>query len=121
MNESSGKTVLIIDDEVMVRNVLRRMLAMKGHEIFEATSGEAAIKMFEANPTRITNVLLDLSMPGMSGEATFDALMKINPSVSIIVTTGFISLNLKNSLLAKGAVTILEKPFEMDKLLKFIK
>lgn len=117
---SSNKTILIIDDEEMIRNVISRMLKTKDYQVLEAVNGEQALEMLADNLTSVNFVLLDLSMPGMSGEETFDRLKQMNSELKIIISTGYISNDLKNDLIRKGALKIMEKPFEMKDLLDLI-
>ena len=82
-------TILIIDDEAPVRAVSERMAQTLGFSALCATDGDQGIQLFELYRTKITVVLLDLAMPGLSGEETLVRLRAIDPSLRIILMSGF--------------------------------
>jgi PAS domain S-box-containing protein len=81
-------TILVVDDEQVVRHVAKHSLERQGYEVIVAESGPAAIDILRNHRERVQLVLLDLSMPGMSGEETLPQLRNINPHVQIIVSSG---------------------------------
>lgn len=83
------QTILVVDDETLVREVTTRMLKGRGFRIISASDGQEAINIFEEKNTDIDAVLLDLTMPVMGGEEAFAQLQRINPSVPVIVTSGY--------------------------------
>ena len=82
-------TVLVIDDEEIVRELARRALERNGYNVLVANDGLSAIDMFRRRPENIDVAILDLSMPGMSGEETLPELRKIRPDVKVLVSSGF--------------------------------
>ena len=86
----SGKTqVLVIDDERTVRQTCRAMLARSGYEVLLAENGREGVEMFSAFADQISVILLDLAMPVMAGDRTFDEIRSICADVPIIVMTGY--------------------------------
>src|SRR5690606_11828704 len=73
--------VLLVDDEEAVRGIARRVLERGGFEVVEAENGEEALARFEEQPDAVTAVVLDLTMPGLGGEATFQALRRARPDL----------------------------------------
>ena len=84
-----GSTVLVIDDEEEIRDVVQAVLSSRGIAVLTAESGRQGLDLFRQHADRIDVVLLDMNMPGMSGEAVFEGLRSINPKVRVIVSTGY--------------------------------
>jgi CheY-like chemotaxis protein len=85
---SSG-VVLLVEDEVMVRNMVRIMLERLGHEVMTACDGIEAVEVFTSNRERVKCVLLDITMPRMGGLETISALRAIQPDLPIILCSGY--------------------------------
>ena len=111
-------TILIVDDEDMVRRVCRHMLAKQGWRVLEAAEGAQGLALFRQRPDAITCVLLDLSMPNMGGVEVFRAMRLIRPDVRIILTSGFSSDQSTSAQLAgEGLAGFIQKPFTTQTLL----
>ena len=81
--------VLVVDDEQVVREMAKRALERHGYTVLLADSGLAAIDVFRRHPGDIALVVLDLSMPHMSGEEALPELRKIRPEVKVVVSSGY--------------------------------
>jgi DNA-binding NtrC family response regulator len=115
MSAAQRLEVLVVDDDPLIRDALRRVLEHAGHAVSEAESGEQAIELLESR--RVDAVLLDLNMPGIDG---LDALLRIReiaPDTGVIVVTGEASI--ENALKAgqRGAFDFIEKPPDRERLL----
>ncbi len=111
-----SESVLLIDDEEMVLNVSRELLEGLGYQVLTAASGKEAISILEAKTGEIDLVVLDLTMPEMSGEETLNRLKSINPNVPVLVSTGF-SINEKlREVLQQNCTGFIQKPFNLQKL-----
>lgn len=82
-------TVLVVDDEAILRETSRDVLTEFGYRVLDAARGEEAIRLVEAHGDIIDCVLLDLSMPGLSGRETCQRLLQIKPDLKIIVVSGY--------------------------------
>ena len=82
-------TVLVVDDEQIVRDTAKCSLERRGYEVLLAENGPAAIDVVRSEGHRIGLVLLDLSMPGMSGEETLPHLRSSGPELEVIVSSGY--------------------------------
>jgi len=82
-------TVLVVDDQEVVRKVVKRGLERYGYQVLLADSGPAAMDVCKRHPGEIALVVLDLSMPGMSGEETLPELRKIRPGIRVMVSSGY--------------------------------
>lgn len=114
------ETLLLIDDEPMVLAVSSRILARLGYSVMTASSGEAAIQMVRTYQGRIHLAILDLGMPGLSGEETFPFLREAHPEMRIIICSGYERDSVAESLLQSGAAAFIQKPFSMEELAKVL-
>ena len=104
-------TVLVVDDETAVRTISARLLGKIGYQTLEAGGGEEALELYRGNPN-ISFVVLDLTMPGLSGQQTLKKLREINPGVRCLLASGYSSTGLEG---IEGEHFI-QKPFTLDKL-----
>lgn len=109
-------TILVVDDEALVRRSVQRMLERSGYDVMTADSGQSALKLFREEHQDIDLVLLDLSMPKMSGRMCFDELKAIQSSVQVLISTGHGSPADTAEMLTKGALGVLTKPYSMLEL-----
>ena len=86
--QGSG-VVLVIDDEQVVRDMAKKALERHGYTVLVADGGLAAIDLLKRHPGNIDLAVLDLSMPGMSGEETLPELRKLRPEVKVFVSSGY--------------------------------
>jgi CheY-like chemotaxis protein len=82
-------TVLVVDDEPVVREMVKRALELYGYTVLVADCGSAAIHTFQRHAQLIDLVILDLSMPGMTGEETLPELRKIRPDIKVVLSSGY--------------------------------
>lgn len=111
------ETILVVDDELIVRQMVQEVLKEYGYKVVVAASGQEAVDLYEDVVDEVDLILLDMVMPGMSGEATFRALRKIHPEAKVLLTTGFASEGQSDSLLKDGALSIIHKPYKSETLL----
>ncbi len=78
-------TVLVVDDEALIRIFAKESLELGGYEVLLANGGAEAVAIFEEDPRRIDLVLLDMTMPRMNGEETFRALRRIRPVLKVLL------------------------------------
>ncbi|MCB0274048.1 MAG: response regulator, partial [Calditrichaeota bacterium] len=109
-------TILIVDDEKYLREVLVSMCKFLGFRCMEAGSGEEAIRLYEKNRDLIDYVILDFAMPGMNGKQTFDALKAIHQKLRVILCTGYADQRVINQLTRNEGVIYLPKPFTIELL-----
>lgn len=105
------KKILIIDDDISINNLLNEILIGNGYSVFRAWSGTEALMMLEK--CRPDLVILDLMLPGMTGEELLPEL----DGIPVIVLSAKISVKDKISLLSLGASDYITKPFDTDELL----
>ncbi len=116
----STGTVLVIDDEELVRDVVEDTLRSEGITVSLAANGTEGIRLFRDHWREVGVVLLDLSMPGLSGEETYRLLREIDPSVKVIFSSGY-SANDALSMLPEGDTTnFIKKPYKGTSLVEMI-
>jgi signal transduction histidine kinase/ActR/RegA family two-component response regulator len=114
-------TVLVIDDEAMVRETARNTLERIGYSVIEAEDGEAGIGQFAKQAGKITAVLLDFTMPGLSGLETFQRLKQIRPDVPVILSSGFNETEVARMFNGEGIAGFIQKPYTIDALASKLK
>ena len=87
--EPTKNIIVIVDDEEMVRSVAARMIERTGFSVLTASHGAEAVELFRERHDEIACVLLDLNMPHMDGEETFEELRKISGDVPVILSSGY--------------------------------
>lgn len=104
-------TILVIDDEEVVRNVTKRMLTRLGYTPLVAEDGPTGIEIFQKHKEEIVCVLLDMTMPKMSGEATFQHLKSIDPNVRVLLMSGYSEQEASHRFMGKGLAGFMQKPY----------
>ncbi|MDE0853249.1 MAG: sigma-54 dependent transcriptional regulator [Nevskia sp.] len=107
-------TILVVDDEPKLREVLAATLQELGYQTRTAGSGAAALEQFESDPTDL--VLSDLRMPGMSGQQLLAELRRRAPNVPVVLMTAYGTVKDAVQAIKDGAFDYISKPFEIDEL-----
>ena len=118
---SPRSCVLVVDDEDDLRRVYRRLLEFSGYEVLEASDGEKALELFRQDPQRIDCVLLDLSMPKLSGDETRKELHALRPELPIVIMSGFSEQELLWRFEGGNLAGALKKPIASARLLETIR
>lgn len=111
-----GERILVIDDEDAVRNVIGLSLSHLGYHVDTAPSGLEGIDKFKSEDDGYHLVILDLLMPGLSGEETFTRLRSIDHALPVLIVSGFSSEHVVKRVLAEGAKDFIQKPFSIEVL-----
>jgi CheY-like chemotaxis protein len=109
-------TVLLVDDEDIVRNVAKNMIALLGYEVVTACDGDEALQIYKLNPAAISCVVLDLSMPKMDGEACLRELRGLGHDAKVVLSSGYDENELLERFEGKGLSGFIKKPYKMDQL-----
>jgi PAS domain S-box-containing protein len=114
-------TVLVVDDEAVVRDVSRRVLERGGFHVRLAENGRRALEVLDQNGAGIAIVLLDLTMPELSGEETLIRLRQRWPHLPVILTSGYSADADTSQLLSRGAAGFIQKPYPAGELLRLVR
>jgi len=112
--------ILLIEDDAMVSLAAVATLRSLGYEVTHATDGKRGVELVRETPERFRLVLLDLRMPGMSGEATFDALFEIAPRLPVLIWSGYAAEQDVSGMLRRGAAGFVQKPYRVAELSRAI-
>ncbi len=109
-------TILVVDDEEVMRSYTESMLIECGYNVITGTNGEEAVELYKNNSDVISGVILDMVMPVKSGYEAMKDLIKINPDLKIMMTSGLYSKTLIDDVINAGARDFIEKPYSMLQL-----
>ncbi len=109
-------TILLVDDEEMIRNIGTEMLEFLGYRVYAAGGGEEAGAIYQDGKDEIDMVIHDLIMPRISGVETFDRLRAIRPDVRVLLSSGYSVDGQAQKLLERGCRGFLQKPFRLEEL-----
>jgi len=104
------ETILLVDDEDEIREVMKDILGMLGHEVLDAADGETAVELYRVHGDRIKLVILDMVMPGMSGGQVFDRLKNLNPDVKVLLSSGYSINGEAKTIIERGCRGFIQKP-----------
>jgi PAS domain S-box-containing protein len=106
-------TILVVDDEPLLRKVAAKLLQKLGYQVLEAPDGETAVALVREKGAQIDLVLLDMIMPGMDGHQTLERLRALNPSLPVLMCSGYSE---GENLRLPAGVSFLPKPYPLETL-----
>ncbi|HEY6339884.1 MAG TPA: ATP-binding protein [Bryobacteraceae bacterium] len=119
--QSGAETILLVDDEEILRRAVATMLRARGYSVLEAGEGSAAVELFRSHLTQVDVVVLDLTLPGLSGREVFAELRKMAPAVKVIVTSAYGRGRVLAEIGGEPALPYLRKPYQIKELLYVIR
>ena len=119
---STGKeTVLLVEDEELLRTVVQATLEASGYKVYAAVDGREAVDVYKQHQKEISLVLTDMGLPKQTGVDVFQQIKEINPMIKVVLASGFISLDQKSELLKAGANGFIQKPYVLSDILQRIR
>jgi two-component system, cell cycle sensor histidine kinase and response regulator CckA len=115
---SQSGSVLVIDDEEVVRRTAKATLERGGYDIVLAENGLEGIQLFLTLANKISVVLLDLTMPGLGGEETLRQIQAIRPEAKVILSSGYNEVEVIRRFTGKGLAGFLQKPYTSAALME---
>ncbi|MEZ5305849.1 MAG: sigma-54 dependent transcriptional regulator [Pyrinomonadaceae bacterium] len=119
MSSDANVNVLVVEDEELMRNILRELLEGEGYSVLTADSAETALEIFPMHEIAVT--ISDIKMKGMNGIDLLDSLKTIDESAIVIIITAYSSVDTAISALRKGAYDYVTKPFVNEDLLQRVR
>jgi CheY-like chemotaxis protein len=116
-----NETVLLVDDEEMILETGERILQYLGYKTMVAPGGKEAIETYREKKDEIDLVILDMIMPEMSGEDTYNQLKEINPDIKVLLSSGYSANGLAKKILGRGCNGFIQKPFSLKELSESIR
>lgn len=123
LDEAPGgtETILVVEDEPMLRDLLQSALEQKGYAVLTAADGEEAVHVYLKNDRRIALIVSDVGLPKMSGVQVHATIKEICPDVRFILASGYLEPDQKRGILAAGVKEFIQKPYEFDEILRTIR
>src|SRR5258708_34841565 len=112
-------TILVIDDEEIMREILETLLTREGYQVRLASSGAEGLELARGFP--IDLAIVDIMMPGLDGIATLDELKRIDEDLAVIIITAYASVKSAISAMKNGAFDYITKPFKNDEVLVVVR
>jgi len=113
-------TILVVDDEKLIRETTQRALETFGYTVMATADGRQGLDIYIANKDTIDAVILDLTMPKMTGQMMFQQLLELSPEVKVIISTGHLEPDEDQGILSQ-AKGFLAKPYTIKKLVQTVK
>jgi DNA-binding NtrC family response regulator len=111
-------SILVVDDDSLVRQTFGEVLAASGYEVTLADSGMAALALLDAAQPDV--VLLDIAMPGMNGLDTLARIISRRPRLPVVMITGYADIDLATEAVRRGAADYVHKPVDLDDLARSV-
>jgi PAS domain S-box-containing protein len=108
-------TILVVDDDAMVRRLTRRAVALHGFDVIEASDGQEAVDLYRRHPGRIAAVVIDMTMPRMSGDEAMREIRAFDPGARVVIMSGFASEEAYDRV-AEQPDAFIQKPFTLETL-----
>ena len=116
-----ARTVMLVEDEELLRELGIMMLESDGYRVLAAKDGMEAVEMFEAHAEEIGLVVCDLGLPRLGGRDVFLRMKEIKPSVRAIVASGYLEPNMRTEILRAGVIDTVQKPYDFRELIERIR
>jgi len=121
MPRGGSETVLLVDDEEFIRDLGSRILTKAGYTVITASNGKDALAVFQRRIDEIALVLLDVIMPGMGGKQCLKGLLSLDPSVKVIIASGYSAHGVTKEALASGAREFVNNPYDIRQVLQMVR
>ena len=118
---AKNETILFADDETVIRNLGKQFLERLGYQVLLAADAEEAVKLYEENQTKIHALVLDMTMPKLSGRQMLQKILESNPSAKVLITSGYTSEGTPEELVKMGAKKFLPKPYTIIPLARTLR
>lgn len=115
-NSNNLSTILVIDDNELIREMAAEMLNKLGYNVIVCRNGNEAVKLYSVHSEKIYLVLIDIIMPGIDGYETYTQLKNINPWIKAYFISGYSVNDKTHRFLAEGALGIIQKPFRINEV-----
>ena len=115
---SKKGSILVCDDEEIMRDVLETILSSAGYKVELAKTGEEAVERYSGWPFDV--VLMDVSMPGMGGLTALEELIRLDSEAVVLIITAYATFDTAISAWEKGAFGVVRKPFQNEQILSFV-
>src|SRR6187401_2316107 len=119
MASQRNGTILVVDDEDIMREILETLLTREGYEVRLSASGAEGLELARSVP--FDAAIVDIMMPGLDGIATLDELKRIDDDLAVVILTAYASVESAISAMKSGAFDYVTKPFKNEEVLVVIR
>jgi CheY-like chemotaxis protein len=115
-----GETLLVVEDEAMLRDLAKDMLKRGGYQVLEANSGEEGLRLYLEKGSEISLVILDMIMPGMGGKQCLTEILKIDPQAKVVIASGYAMSDTEMDNILSLSKGFIKKPYYFRNMLKVV-
>ncbi|MBI4418124.1 MAG: PAS domain S-box protein [Ignavibacteriales bacterium] len=115
------ETLLVVEDEEILRELVKTVLLEKGYTVLTAGDGEEALDIYRKNPQHIDLVVSDMGLPRLAGYDLFQELKSISPDVKVILASGYLEPDIRSEALKAGVKDFIQKPYFPEEILQRIR
>jgi two-component system cell cycle sensor histidine kinase/response regulator CckA len=115
------ETIHVVDDELPVLQVSKTIFESLGYKVHAVESGKEAVTLYKEKKGEIDLVVLDMIMPGLSGDETFDSIRAFDPTAKVILSSGYSLDRQGQDIMDKGCLGFIQKPFDVAYISRIIR
>ncbi len=119
--KDAAETILVVEDELPMLNLLKAVLEGDGFQVLTAKDGIQAIQVYTSHKDKVALVLCDMALPKLGGWTVFLHLRELNPQVKMILTSGYLDPNVRSDMVRAGVRDFIPKPYIPRDILKSIR
>ncbi len=116
-----SETILVVEDEEVLLDLLAAMLQSNGYSVLKARDGREAVDLFRAHRGKIALVLSDMGLPKIGGWEAMQEMRELNPGVRVVLASGFVDPGSRRDMMKCGASDFLQKPYDAVQLMRRIR
>jgi two-component system cell cycle sensor histidine kinase/response regulator CckA len=116
-----SETILVVEDEELMLNLLVSVLAQKGYNVMSARDGEEAVRIHSENKGKIDLVLSDLGLPKLDGWEACRQMRQGDAGIRIVIASGYLEPGLKSEILREGGSGLIRKPYSHQEILRCLR
>ena len=115
------ETIMVVEDEDMVREVTKRILERGGYTVLTTANGKEALDLYSEKKNTISLIILDFIMPEMGGKECLEKLREVDPNIKILVTSGYYVSGMVKEVIESGAGGFIGKPYDSIAMLRAVR
>ena len=109
-------TILVVEDEELLRDLLKECLEEDGYEVLIAEDGFEAVEIYKRSKDTIALVISDMGLPGIGGWEVFRQIREVTPDAKVILSSGFVKSGVREEMIQAGALDLVQKPYDIVRI-----